>query len=223
MNTPTSTPDRDTWEPAWKRNPKFGPLLNSYSTAAVVRGGERSQPELWDICNGSILWLPPRADLGDIPDPNLAKQNSAFFDHPILVLNIEVTNARSATVQFAKMTSLGKRPLTQMSAVHRDGYLPIFPSARHPNSGILLYLENNERKRGMPDISYVSIGEGVFSLDYKALRCYAAGQKGDGYRQRLTEESFNQVMGKLGRSSSAWIETGGLWEEFLSKHVPIGQ
>lgn len=72
----------------------------------------------------------------------------------------------------------------------------------------------------MVDNSYVSIGEGVFSVDYKALRCYAAGQKADGYRHRLQEESFGEVMRALGKTSSAWVETGCLWEEFLSKHVP---
>ena len=72
----------------------------------------------------------------------------------------------------------------------------------------------------MAENSYVSIGEGVFSLDYRALRCYAAGQKADGYRYRLSEESFDQVKRALDYSSSAWIETGRLWEEFLKQHVP---
>ena len=74
----------------------------------------------------------------------------------------------------------------------------------------------------MVNNSYVSIHEGVFSLDYRALRCYAAGQKADGYRHRLKRESFDQVVTELGYSSSPWIETGGLWEEFIRKHVPGG-
>ena len=86
---------------------------------------------------------------------------------------------------------------------------------------MLLRLENEAPKRGML-AGYVSVRGGVFSLDYRALRCYSAGQKADGYRHRLKEESFNQVARKLGRSPSAWIETGCLWEEFLRMHVPIG-
>ncbi len=73
----------------------------------------------------------------------------------------------------------------------------------------------------MVDNSYVSIGK-VYSVGYRALRCYSAGQKADGYRHRLTKDSFDQVARELGYSSSAWIETGGLWEEFVRRHVPTG-
>ena len=220
METTTSDANIDTWQPAWKRQPDISARLRPYSTATVVYDGGRSQPELWDICNGCILWLPPKADVGKISDPKLDRQDPGFFDHPVLILNIEVTGPQSATVQFAKMTSLGKRPLSQVSSAYRDNYLPIVPAGPYPNNGILLRLENKASKRGMGEISYVSIGEGVFSLDFRALRCYAAGQKADGYRHRLREESFNQVMSKLGRSPSAWIETEQLWESFLRNHVP---
>ena len=71
----------------------------------------------------------------------------------------------------------------------------------------------------MVDNSYVSIGEGMFSIDYRALRCYAVGQKADGYRYRLTEESFDRVTRALEYSSSAWIKTRELWEEFIERHV----
>ena len=74
----------------------------------------------------------------------------------------------------------------------------------------------------MVDNSYVSTSEGVFSLDYRALRCYSASQKADGYRHRLRKESFDQVTRELGYSSGTWIETGELWEEFVRKYVPGG-
>lgn len=74
----------------------------------------------------------------------------------------------------------------------------------------------------MVENSYVSTHEGVFSLDYSAVRCYSAGQKADGYRHRLKKESFDLATRELGYSSSVWIETGGLWEEFIRKHVPSG-
>ena len=69
-------------------------------------------------------------------------------------------------------------------------------------------------------LSYVSIGEGVYSRDFRALRCYVAGQKADGYWHRLREESFNIVMFALGRRSSAWIQTGDLWENFIQNYIP---
>ena len=142
------------------------------------------------------------------------------FNHPVLILNIEVTGPRSATVQFARITSRGKRLLSHIPSSFQNDYLPIAPSEAHPNNGILLRLENEASKRGMTAISYVSIGEGIFGLDFRALRCYSAGQKADGYRHRLQEESFNQVMNKMGRSPSEWIDTGHLWETFLRIHDP---
>ena len=221
METTASASNIDTWQPAWERQPELSALLRPYSTAAVFRDGRRSQPELWDICNGCILWLPPKAAVGEIQDPNLARQDPGFFDHPVLVLNIEAAGPRSATVKFARMTSQRRRPLSLIPAHRRGQYLPIFPSSPHPDSGILLHLENEAPKRGMLETSYVSIHDGVFSLDYRALRCYSAGQKADGYRHRLKEESFNEVMRHIGGNSSAWVETGCLWEHFLQKHVPI--
>lgn len=221
MSTSTSPFNTETWRPSWERHPEFSALLRPYSTAAVVYDRSRPQPELWDICNGCILWLPPKADLGEIPDPRLSSRDPAFFDHPILVLGIQITSPQAATVQFAKMTSLRKRSLERgVHPAYRDEYLPLFPASPHPNSSILLRLEHETSKRGMAGISYVSIGEGVFSIDFRALRCYAAGQKADGYRHRLTVESFDKVTQALDYRSSAWIETGRLWEEFLKQHVP---
>lgn len=221
MDTTNSASNSDTWSPSWERHSEFSNLLRSYSTATPVDNGKRPRPELWDICNGCILWLPPKIDIGKIPHPSLSSRNPGFFDHPILVLDVKITGPRDATVQFARMTSLRKVSLQQR--IHHsqwDQFLPIFPANPHPNSGLLLRLENEKPQRGMVDNSYVSVQEGVFSLDYRALRCYAAGQRANGYRHRLTKESFEQVVRELGYSSSAWIETGCLWEEFLRKHVP---
>lgn len=221
MQSKISDTNADTWRPAWERG-EFSDRLRPYSTATVVYNGKRSQPELWDICNGCILWLPSKAEIGKISDSELDRQDPGFFNHPVLVLNIEVAGPQSATVQFARMTSLNKRNLSEIESSRQDDYLPIAPSEAHPNNGILLRLENEASKRGMTAISYVSIGEGVFSLDFRALRCYSASQKADGYRHRLQKESFNQVISKLGRSPSAWIETGCLWETFLRNHDPTG-
>lgn len=221
MRTTPSASNADTWGPSWEQHPKLSHVLRPYSTAAAVSAGTRPQPELWDICNGCILWLPPKADIREILNTSLSHCASDLFDHPILVLKIETTGPRDATVHFAIMTSLGKRPLEDKNPIHQDRYLPIHPAKPHLNSGVLLRLENEKPKRGMVDNSYVSIGK-VYSVGYRALRCYSAGQKADGYRHRLTKDSFDQVARELGYSSSAWIETGGLWEEFVRRHVPTG-
>ena len=210
----------DTWPPSWECQPEISALLRPYSTAIVVYDGRRSQPELWDICNGCILWLPPKEEVGKISDPELDRQNPGFFDHPVLVLNIEVTGPKSATIQFARMTSLRNRNLSEFQSSKQDNYLPISPTGPHPKNGIQLRLEKETSNRGMTDPCYVCVREGIFSVDFRALRCYAAGQRADGYRHRLKEESFNQAMSKLGCSPSAWIETGNLWETFLDNHVP---
>ena len=222
MEPKISDANIDTWQPAWEREPEISACLRPYSTATVVYDGRRNQPELWDICNGCILWLPPKADIGKISDPELDRQNPGFFDHPVLILDIEVAGPQSATVQFARMTSLRKRTMSEIQDSKLDDYLPIFPTGPHPKNGIQLRLENEASKRGMTDTCYVCICEGIFSVDFRALRCYSAGQKADGYRHRLKKESFNQVMSTLGRSPSAWIETGDLWEVFLRSHILIG-
>ena len=219
MEPEISDANVDTWRPSWDRESTVNTHLKPYSTATVVYDGKtRSQPELWDICNGCILWLPSKAEVGKISDPELDRQNPGFFDHPVLVLNIDVAGPQSATVQFAKMTSLGKRALSQ--SPRQDDYLPIFPTVPHPENGIQLHLEKEAPKRGMTDPCYVCIREGIFSVDFRVLRCYTAVQRADGYRRRLKEESFNQVMKKMGRSPSEWIETGHLWETFLRIHDP---
>ena len=169
METTTSDANMDTWRPAWERQPVTSTLLRPYSTATVVYDGARSQPELWDICNGCILWLPPKADIGEISDPELDCQDQGFFDHPVLILNIEVAGPKTATVQFAKMTSLRKKNLSEIQSSKQDDYLPISPTGPHPRNGIRLRLEVETSNRGMTDPCYVCIHEGIFSVDFRAL------------------------------------------------------
>ena len=220
MDTTTSAFNINTWRPSWEQSPEFSNLLRPYSTAKVVYNERRPRPELWDICDGCILWLPPKQEIPEILDSKLSSRNPGFFDHPILVLKIDITGPQDATVHFVKMTSLRKRSLKTINPSSRDQYLPVFPTAPHPTSGLLLHLENEKPNRGMVDNSYISTNEGVFSLDYRALRCYSANQKADGYRHRLSRESFDQVTRELAYSSSTWIETGELWEEFIRRNVP---
>ena len=216
MDSSTNAPNEGTWEPAWMREPANEYRLKPYSTAA--RAG-RAQPEIWDICKGCILWLPPKDAVNKLLDPGLSSRDPIFFDHPVLILDIEVMGPRNAKVRFANIQSLRKLSLRDIPRSESDHYLPIFPTGSHPNSGALLLLEKEGPYRDIIN-SYVSISDGIFSLDSKALQCYAVGQKADGYRHRLNKESFEKVIGELGYSSSAWIETTASWETFLDKHVP---
>ena len=220
MSSSTSASNQGTWEPAWVRESAVKHRLRPYSTAARASNGSRAQPEIWDICNGCILWLPSKDAINQLLDPRLSSRDPAFFNRPILALDIEVTGSRDATVRFAKIKSLRRQSLRDIPRSDSDQYLPICPTDPHPDSGVLLHLENEKPKRGIMKNSYVSISDGIFSLNFKALQCYAVGQKADGYRHRLNKESFEQVIRELGCSSSAWIETTALWETFLDKHVP---
>ena len=219
METTTSDAHMDTWRPAWERQLGISTLLRPYSTANVVYDGGRPRAELWDICNGCILWLPPKASIGKISDPELDRQNQGFFENPVLILNIEVAGPRSGTVQFAR---IHKQKLSEIQSAKQDDYLPISPTGPHLEHGIQLRLEIETSNRKMTDPCYVCIREGIFRVDFRALQCYAPGQKADGYRYRLREDSFNQVMSKLGRSPSAWIKTDQLWETFIRNHIPTG-
>ena len=220
MDSSTSAPNEGTWKPAWMREPAIEHRLRPYSTAAKVSEGSRPQPEIWDICNGCILWLPPKDAVNKLLDHRPSSHEPSFFNHPVLILDTEVTGPRDATVRFANIRSSHRLSLRDILRSQSGHYLPIFPTEPHPDSGALLRLEKDGPKRDIIKNSYVSISDGIFSIDSKALQCYAVGQKADGYRHRLNKVSFEQVIRELGCSSSAWIETGALWETFLDNHIP---
>ena len=211
------------WTASWQRHEKYGKVFRAYSRAGEYTG-RRSLPELWDISNGCILWLPARADINDkiIENSILSSKGNGFFDHPVIVLKVMVASPTTAILTCAKMTSLGKRTLHQAfpSNAHRwSQYLPIAPAAAHPVNGIQLHLENEKPKRGMPEISYISLKE-TFDIDFTALRCYPINQKADGYRHRLNKNSFEQLLHAMDFESGPWIETDSLWETF-EKHLEL--
>ena len=217
MDSSTNASNQGTWLPAWARDAAVNYRLRPYSTAARASEGSRAQPELWDICKGCILWLPSKDAVSKLLDPTLSNRHPAFFNHPVLVLDIEVTDPRNGTVRFANMTKLSLRDIPRPD---REHYLPIYPTEPHQDGRALLHLENERPKRCVIKNSCVSISDGTSSVNFKALQCYAVGQKADGYRYRLKRESFEHVVRDLGCDSSAWIETTALWETFLDKHVP---
>ena len=205
--------------PSWQRddNP-YREILRPYARAATTTSnGGRPWPELWDISNGCILWLPPRREIKQniLAGTKLSSKPPGFFDHPIVVLKVEVKNATTATILFAKMT-------TRVV----NGILPVFPADPDPKSGIQLRTESESWNRGMKEGSYVSVGEGIFALDWTTFRCYAVGQKGDGYRHRLQQESFAKLRDqsplRMEGESTPWTETNRLWETFIENYVANG-
>ena len=141
MESSTNASKEGTWEPAWVRKPAVKYRLRPYSTAARVSEGSRPQPEIWDICNGCILWLPPKDAVNKLLDPELSSRDPSFFDHPVLILDIEVMGPRDAKVRFANIKPSRKLSLRDNPRPESDNCLPIFPTEPHPNSGALLRLE----------------------------------------------------------------------------------
>jgi hypothetical protein len=120
------------------------------------------------------------------------------------------------------MTSLGNRSLQEAKPDQPNRwkeYLPIVPAEAHPMRGILLHLEDPSPKRGMTQNSHIALCEGAFSLDWRAFRYYSK-QRADGYRQRLNEKSFEQVIYAMGLQSSPWIKSECLWETFDDNYIP---
>ena len=212
---PSHAATYDTWPPAWQRDSRYCKILAPYSRAKEYTSG-RPLPELWDINNGCILWLPSRVEIEGkiLTGSELAEKDEGFFDHPVVVLKVEILRPTAALLTFAQMTSFGKRDLRQAKPAHCwQYYLPITPSDPHPISGLQLGLENKKEKRGMTENSYICLQE-TFTLDFTAFRCYSLGQRADGYRHRLTRDSFDQLARSLRMEPSKWVKTDDLWETF---------
>lgn len=236
---------------------------------------ERERPALWDICNGCVLWLPPKHTI--TPSilhkyRKLLKLDKRSFNHPIMVLDIAVSGPEDAVVTFARMTS--KSSITsdadKLQALRHGSYMKIFhrgvgdkrplsveddeigrdsatsntdllwngwESESSNNREVkgkctqksyfskenLLYLDEKEGKnRCMTEDSYVDLSA-VYVIDWQELQCYAVGQKPDGYRHRLQEESFSKLAErlklKLKSPVSAWVATDQLWETFHHDHI----
>ena len=222
-DSPGAADRHDDWRPSWQKDGEFCEIFRRYRRESEDNDG-RPYPELWDISNGCILWLPVRdKKIEDkiVPGSKLDGQGPGFFDHPILVLRVDIRSVTLATITFAKMTSLGNRSLQEAKPGQPNRwkeYLPIEPAEAHPISGVLLHLEDLSPKRSMTQNSYISLCEGAFSLDWRAFRCYSK-QRADGYRQRLNQESFEQVIYAMGLQSSPWIKTGRLWETFYDNYI----
>ncbi|KAG8531632.1 uncharacterized protein KY384_003263 [Bacidia gigantensis] len=99
-----------------------------------------------DILAGCILWLPRRDEI----DEHLlvgADIGNGCFNHPIVVLSADQVGGK-ATVLI--LTSFDGQDLAKRHPENRhlrDHHLPIFPSAAHPDNGILLSLDSDLQLR----------------------------------------------------------------------------
>jgi Uma2 family endonuclease len=89
---------RDIFEP-------YATNLNYYNNSQ-----ERPRVPLWDIANGCILWLPKRSEIRNeaLLDPTLKNISPEFFNHPALVLEVDIQGPTSGIVYFAKMSSFSE-------------------------------------------------------------------------------------------------------------------
>ncbi len=88
---------------SWKGS-EFRDTLAPHS--GKLRGsskGERDPAALWDICGGCILWLPLECDLSKTSGPLTPPKG--VLGHPILVLDVSVSEPENAVITFATMRS----------------------------------------------------------------------------------------------------------------------
>ncbi|KAG9231255.1 hypothetical protein BJ875DRAFT_517718, partial [Amylocarpus encephaloides] len=157
----------------------------------------RKRPALWDICGGCILFLPEKRHILDYLDPALRGVNEMKFNHPLVVLDVKVKEPEDAMVTFAFMTS--SKPSISME---------ILPLGSHP----LRKDENGNQKS-----SYINTSA-TYTIPWEALQCYSGKVAPNGYRYRLTEESFGRLTERIygvGVLESRWVEKNALWETFL--------
>ena len=160
----------------------------------------------------------------------LSREQTAFFEHPVMVLSVKVTSSKKATVTFAFLTSLGEKT-PQERFPNRQGwwgkYVEICSEKTLPEErNASLSLEKN---RQLAKRTYVDLEKGAYTIDYTALQCYVIDNRSEPYRNRLTKGSYEDLMGRLrkhqgflttGLETARWVETGRLWETFLEKWLP---
>lgn len=188
--------------------------------------GLRWRPALWDIACGCILWLPAKHQIAkdDLDhDPALRSLPAWRFDHPVIVVDTIVTSPTDAIICFIPMSSFGGRDTSKVGRKKKGmgAVLPIEPTPTIEGSTTLLKLEKKTKHRHMTDNSYACIDEGLYFIGWKGLRCYAVGQKPDGFRHRLTKESMSEVTKALNLPEKSFVETNLLWEYFKNTFLTL--
>lgn len=152
---------------------------------------------------GSILWLPAKENIdgsllaGSSTDEGAIDEGA--FNHPFLVLSLN--SPKKMAVGFL-LTSFHGQDLMERYPENpqypnnlriRQNYLPISPSAVHPDLGILIVLQG---KRTLRAKSYIRTDKRV-TISYGALIRYDR----DGTRYKLELESFKILTAHINRAS----------------------
>ncbi|KAH7386706.1 hypothetical protein DE146DRAFT_179389 [Phaeosphaeria sp. MPI-PUGE-AT-0046c] len=162
---------------------------------------------------GSILWLPPREDI--LYEYALATDalDEGCFNHPVLVLAADYTHNEAVILI---ITSFGGKDLQERhpkSTRIRSQYLPIYPSKEHPESGMRLFLADNER---LSKESYVTI-KPCRTVKATYLRRWRSG------RFKLRDESLRELVKHI-NFVSPWPKTidtiSPIYVPRLVQHTP---
>lgn len=223
--------------PAWKSSP-FCDVFKPHTTKLRRRyHGPRARPALWDIGDGCILWLPKNYTPPPSQDNPLRNPPKGALDHPILVLDVDVSGPENAIISFATMRSFKacangpdhSRPdfwwwFMQISPTPRgEPNSTETPTYSTPSSSPLFLERYRPGRHNMKAESYISTGA-VYSARWEDLRCYAWGIT-DGTRFRLDEESYARVRARmqvcagLKTKQTAWVPTSLLWGDFATRFI----
>ncbi|TWU73401.1 hypothetical protein ED733_003359 [Metarhizium rileyi] len=145
------------------------------------RSSTQSPPRL----AGRIMWLPTK----DTMDLGL---EHGVYNHPVVVVS---SVPHAGDVDFFPLTSLGGRGLTDRFPADqraRSRYLPIKPSARHPDNKLLLELSGEEDR--LTKDSYIHIAR-VLRAKLHALRPYRSQPRRPFH---LSDSSYRQLVQQTG-------------------------
>jgi len=182
---------------------------------------EQIPPALWDICNGCILWLPSESEIyDDSPSAQLSHIHPAAFNHPIVVLRIDLYSPSDATITFATVCSFNNRRVTPAAAPHlASRCLPVWPTSQIPGDTAQLFLELHHRARWTAAGNIYIYLSNPTCIDWKHLTCLSSNSA-NAFRLRLTKQSFELVINRLRAttfdiSSQEWVQTNRLWTHFI--------
>ncbi|KAI1816880.1 hypothetical protein GGS20DRAFT_583076 [Poronia punctata] len=137
-----------------------------------------------DRLAGCIKWLPKEEELRT-PEPGIEK---GCYNHPALVLSSRAIKGR---VEILVITSFKGIDLAKrLPPDKRSEYLPITPSQKHPDNGILLVLD--DVSQGLRKPSYVGL-KNKYSIALASLRPYHHHHR-VGPELRLSKRSYKVLV-----------------------------
>jgi len=112
--------------------------------------------------------------------------------------------------------------LLEAKSKHGNGGRATTTSTPPSGNDDLLYLEKETEHRCMTEESYVDLST-IYSIEWRELQCYAAGQKPDGNRHRLQKTSFEKLVKRLQprlkQPVPSWVDSNSLWEASHNRYL----